>query len=102
MDDETLSLCKEVYKATFWEMSEWEFGGVPLYTSDYLLGKLKEYFTYENEIDFGVYYLREINEWEALVQDKGASTADTPLKALLKLTLALHEAGELERSGENE
>ena len=72
---------------------------VPLYTSDYLLEKLPK------ETRFGtpqlIWYA---GHWEACYTDAVDSlwnqelkshAGDTPLKALLKLTLALKNAGEL-------
>ena len=60
----------------------------PLYTSDYLLEKLGDYVELKHfGKGYGVTkYVDDqiINSW-----------SDTPLKALLKLTLALHKAGEL-------
>lgn len=88
---------------------------IPLYTSDYILEKLppsiqsKEYpgkpaFLWTRKEDdsldkypegrisyFAWYFVTGIVDG---VSDYGES-ADTPRKALLKLTLALHEAGEL-------
>lgn len=75
----------------------------PLYTSDYLLEKLLNNFNSEycetrlttSVIDFelGV-------RWRAETKREGGfyriHEADTPLKAILKLILALQEAGELE------
>jgi len=113
---ELFDLCKQVYEKTGWKDTlqciwneqvsmpdksvvdygiESNYKGYsPLYTSDYLLEKLPKRV---NEKTPGVY-------WNIIEQvwcgDYGnelhfASYADTPLKALLKLTLALSEAGEL-------
>ena len=112
MDNELFELCKEVYiqhpEHQDWQ-GEWiiitdkkelkvykdseneEYGAFnfysPLYTSDYLLEKLP---------NPSVHKLTD--NWRAFggEQDTVATaTADTPLKALLKLTKALAEAGEL-------
>ncbi len=81
-----------------------------LYTSDHLLGKLPEYLERETraariastgeriQLTLQVRHIQ--GEWEADYyigdyQEYGSILEDTPLKALLKLTLALHEAGEL-------
>ena len=66
---------------------------VPLYASDYLLEKLK------NERAVSVYWDGEEEEWNAdsehQIGESFGITADTPLKALLKLVLALKKAGDL-------
>lgn len=80
----------------------------PLYTSDYLLKKLPPAIWDETLDGTKVVCLLTINmqgSGEAIAvytipydeQFRGAysNTADTPLKALLKLTIALDEAGEL-------
>lgn len=73
-------------------------GYVPLYTSDYLLEKLTNV-TLDHDTDNS-----QDGSWSAKVlipenntKDKVGELefADTPLKALLKLTIALHRAGEL-------
>lgn len=111
---ELFELCKEVYELTGWNNKEkmyWKrlidddsqvkllnYGQIttrdgamvcPLYTSDHLLEKLP---------DVAVEQFND--EWLASSgrDDKGSdygTLADTPLKALLKLTIALSEAGEL-------
>ena len=91
---ELFELCKQVYEATGWkglgrryineplEKDDW----IPIYTSDYLLEKLP--FPTEIGCDsfmwIGKYENRGNQIWER---------ADTPLKALLKLTIKLHEEG---------
>jgi hypothetical protein len=68
----------------------------PLYTSDYLLEKLSDLaVSLTRRFDQG-----SSNYWMACLELYGEvngsfAYADTPLKALLKLTIALHEAGEL-------
>jgi hypothetical protein len=82
---------------------------IPLYTSDYLLEKLPPaLFIYASKESMKIVNLLEVcmqgdgrayaryvipydTEFRGSYQNKG----DTPLKALLKLTLALHKAGEL-------
>jgi len=76
---------------------------IPLYTSDYLLEKLPQA-VYEKgskpkeRIQFDL-RLETPTEWAFFYNDnytsKYWSEADIPLKALLKLTIALHKAGEL-------
>lgn len=100
---ELFELCKEVYERTEWKPTDWQHGdegGQPIYTSDYLLEKLPKtiWSTYGLAIFPGDYVATagyydpdgligvEVNELQK---------ADTPLKALLKLTIALSEAGEL-------
>jgi len=124
MDKELFELCKEVYEITEWETERFYWSDtrnpdkyieslrklqiidykprwlngkdnedkhvVPLYTSDYLLEKLPNTSYQMDVTSAGVkltsFYTDE--KWETV-------HSDTPLKALLKLTLALHKAGEL-------
>ncbi len=76
-------------------------GLTPLYTSDYLLEKLPHYsptaihrLTLQPVANHGMWAASydDTNRRESSV---GVHSADTPLKALLKLTIALSEAGEL-------
>lgn len=72
----------------------------PLYTSDYLLDKLHKIgFPLSIRLEY-VYEEHEGNWWEASYTQDVAPVvtkvdAKDPVKALLRLTLALHEAGEL-------
>ena len=119
-DTELFNLCKTVYEQTGWRgtQSEYEtyfnthnelsyFGDfqAPLYTSDYLLKKL-EVVGYVDGPSKGVELMMDHhNGWGWLAHipeyyykyggDKWVGFSDTPLKALLKLTIALHKAGEL-------
>jgi len=115
---ELYELCKEVYKRTRWEdtlqfydsfkdiYSEGEYedygmshsfikgsydiedGQVPLYTSDYLLEKLPEWTELKRKTTISYTAKRDALESYSF-------ESDTPLKALLKLTIALSKAGEL-------
>ena len=109
--DEMFDLCRQVYEATGWKdthdkfrangfkvtwgFSGWRRGEVPLYNSDYLLEKLprKNLSLMLDEIS---------NLWRAtwgrdlFSSERFRGVSDTPLKALLKLTIALSEAGELD------
>lgn len=87
---------------TWYHQSDGESRGdiCPLYTSDYLLSKLPK----ERGDEERTYLTLDIDpfgDWSAYYSDgQGGSSVyigihNTPLKALLKLTLALHEAGEL-------
>ena len=90
---ELFELCEQVYEVTGWKPTDWQHGienGQPLYTSDYLLEKLPK------EIDGYPITLQAINGWQASLCYDGAEDifahkgeSDTPLKALLKLVLAL-------------
>ena len=118
---ELFELCKQVYKATGWETPDWwgksAYSGeyrvvpskyyeqkvfadegdagsfydhLPHYTSDYLLEKLPR------EIDGNDLVLTPVMDtgWGACYEHNGLKTQaidDTPLLALLKLTLKLHE-----------
>ena len=76
----------------------------PLYTSDYLLEKLPKTIQAEYNPEYLTLYVSypEVDDpkqwcacYEVSKPEKYEEYATTPLKALLKLTLALHEAGEL-------
>lgn len=111
-DTELFDLCRQVYEATGWGLpydgkndlfvyrqdgtsshkitSSMNWGEkivCPLYTSDYLLGRLpsEQYETLQ--------LIKAKNYWRAGVGQMGSETSDTPLKALLALTLKLHEEG---------
>jgi hypothetical protein len=106
MGGELFELCKEVFNKLTWDdisLNDWgdklnEYGQlVPLYTSDYLLEKLPTRLQ-QGELfvgKWGVSYWRAgyFNYDPAWSELRAFDT--TPLKALLKLTIALHEAGEL-------
>lgn len=64
----------------------------PLYTSDYLLEKLPESTTVAKRFT-GEGSLSPEKKYTAWLSDDYQTWADTPLKALLKLTLALHKEG---------
>ena len=103
-DPELFELCNEVYKRTGWDSdvlpSIYETGmehDQPLYTSDYLLEKL---YAYKPSM-----FVMDDGSWCVMPTDKLADhrasvvlarNADIPLKALLKLTIALKDAGELD------
>lgn len=123
MDTELFELCKEVYEKTGWEPKELntlyftarnEKGEqIPRYTSDYLLEKLppriqdedgnyfslmgfpngiQPWFAYQGNLE------GEDRRWpidEGIPYYKRVFQSNTPLKALLKLTVALQEKGEL-------
>lgn len=79
-----------LHEDNIYDVDEWH----PLYTSDYLLAKL-QVLDAETSLSW-----RAIEEWEAShcwIDDdfRFNEYADTPLKALLKLAIALHKAGEL-------
>ena len=107
MDNELFELSKKVYGATAWHNGKWMgyYTGVPLYTSDYLLEKLPKMFVGDHEDGEGEFWLAlfpEKDHWTAcypLDSDeyhiRHSVHSDTPLKSLLKLTLALSESGEL-------
>lgn len=115
-ENEVFELCKQVYEATGWKQSPnisqlYEYWDdydelcvisiedaddalVPAYTSDYLLDKLPKF------IDDRRLTLQPVigNRWDAsydLINEADDSIYDsfakTPLKALLKLSIELHE-----------
>ena len=119
---ELFELCKEVYELfPFWAGTDMIYGKeqdgdwkimpltlsipkrnrIPLYTSDYLLEKLQSWFYDMGASDFGqfsVTILADACIAKVRSHDDDFSeqaSADTLLLALLKLTIALSEAGEL-------
>jgi hypothetical protein len=109
-DEELFTLCKQVRERTNWFADIRIFYAdtdVPCYTSDYLLSKLPKRIGTDPDTDYVLYMECESEEWLFTYNDiqngwgfaKGFERtqlrADTPIKALLKLTLALAEAGEL-------
>jgi hypothetical protein len=115
MSTELFELCRSVYAKVGWEHTKessstnrWytadgnivsthskRYVSYPLYTSDYLLEKLPKGVTVTHFKDLS--YIKRKHEWSARMTPALGryATADTPLKALLKLTIALHDAGEL-------
>ncbi len=108
---ELFELCREVYEKTGWKPTDWQHGdegGQPLYTSDYLLEKLQQLAnTDRNQLHLftdtnngysakmtisGGSYGEEDYHWYEISDGYGHRT---PVLALLKLTIALSEAGEL-------
>lgn len=92
----------EIYPAGYREA--W-FAGVPVYTSDYIFGNLPAYINSEGRKWFFI-LCREISgsQWqtgfETIYEEKFNEaiynvSARTPLTALLRLVVALHEGGEL-------
>jgi len=124
MDTELFELCREVYEKTGWDDDELEhcythngaYPGkgeceCPLYTSDYLLEKLPTWIEQDvNKLD-GIDRARrvalQLRKWnyqgdkyfaeyhELYYAPLFRAESDTPLKALLKLTIALHDKGAL-------
>ena len=130
-DDELFELCKEVYKRTGWNKTEFLWVAPPLNDIDYTimhkskLHELNDYIKHPEMVDkmynstfcYDTDYLLEklprtfssvalalwaggsqgwIAEYDGMQLMR--SHADTPLKALLRLTIALHDAGELNQS----
>ena len=105
-EHELFDLCKKVYELTGWSDETLEKMALsmadselhtecPLYTSDYLLEKLP--LENGNHISMDIW---SGGYWGACWQRNRRKryvsvVADTPLKSLLKLTIALSEAGEL-------
>ena len=112
---ELLDLCKQVYEATGWEQSPnisqlYEYWDnydelcvisiedadgalVPAYTSDYLLEKLP--LEVGNHIETGIWHggFRYASWQPGRGRRYITVQSDTPLKALLKLVIALDDAG---------
>lgn len=72
-----------------------EMDSVPLYTSDYILEKLPAYKTELPDYEERLTLVKEAQKYNASYGYLYRVEAYTPLKALLKLVLALHDAGEL-------
>jgi len=112
MDNELFELCKEVWKELNWQIEDckWilsdengeyfidsvtafipEFTTIaPLYTSDYLVEKLHNREIRLQKVQASkLWFIEDVNFPELNQID------EVPLKALLKLTLALAKAGEL-------
>lgn len=113
-DKDLFDLCKQVYEATGWKdthdkfrangfkvtwgFSGWRPGEVPLYTSDYLLEKLPIHIYLQHHAN-NTWKASQLQPTELRTAENAYqsinSSGDTPLKSLLKLTLALKAAGEL-------
>ena len=121
MDNELKSLCEEVYEKLHWQVTEWVYchgrrvlaaaikfdtsdmhPHIPEYTSDYLFEQIERRIGKDKVLH--VYSMFDVDTYEkyckANVGTPGTieiqtDRTDTPRKALLKLVLALHEAGEL-------
>ena len=96
-DKELFELCKQVYEATGWEPTDWQHGdenGQPLYTSDSLLEKLLEDVRIDKDSSTTYTASKFFFSKNSYIDDIDIE-ASTQLKALLKLTIALSEAGEL-------
>lgn len=112
---ELFELCKEVYKKTGWKCGEpylkdevfsmYKESDVLyyLYTSDYLLEKLPNKIKSEHSTGWLTLSPMDKENWGAgyeadhteHIDDYKFEWSNTPLKALLKLTISLHKAGEL-------
>jgi hypothetical protein len=112
--DSLFELCKEVYKRTKWNDNSLKHEiyedyrpdldiSVPIYTSDYLLEKLNG-FGFMDGPSEGINLKPHNNHgwgWLAYIPgyayryggDENVGFADTPLKAILKLVLALDKEG---------
>lgn len=105
---ELFELCREVYDRTGWEAGDWtppyrdtdtSLRRHPRYTSDCLLEKLQSWFYDMGANDFGQFgvtmladsCIAKVRSHDGEFSEQAA--ADTPLKALLKLTIALDKAG---------
>ena len=82
-------------------------GNIPLYNSDYLLEKLPNKVMYDTVYGYLTLNFDDCPAvlWTAQYENGGSEEpysgeSDTPLKSLLKLTLALHSAGQLNTEGE--
>ena len=107
MDNELSKLCERVSQISGWEDQSYYNGHsyVPLYTSDYILEKLP--LSINAGLSRAVDMFLVIDRPKSLKYQYRAFytapsygkrhevIAGTPRKALLKLTIALHEAGEL-------
>ena len=114
---ETFELCKQVHERTGWQPTDYfdgeyvitqedaDAGGyddgqlLPLYTSDYLLEKLPSSLNDDEDDTYRLTVHKVNGDWLAnYVYDNVGMWhryGSTPLLSLLKLTIALSEAGEL-------
>ena len=94
---ELFKLCKKVYEKTGWKPTDWQHGiedGQPLYTSDYLLEKLPVCVVEKyQQVDNKWAYSAKSYSYEKHM--RLTEYEETPLKALLKLTIVLSKEGEL-------
>ncbi|MET4003901.1 hypothetical protein ABIB48_002639 [Arthrobacter sp. UYCu511] len=125
IDQELFALCKEVFERTRWQPSfpQWSYTdlfsngefkrmqgrngtSIPEYTSDYLLEKLIRKYHESYNGDSVYISIESGGNIQAVANVGGADergsffthvvvSADNPLKALLKLGVALDDAGEL-------
>ena len=106
---ELFELCKQVYEATGWENDpyikhlnkatkyEHRYGNASIYTSDYLLEKLPRYIYLQQSADGKSWLASQLQPTELRTAENAYqsinTSAGTPLRALLLLTLKLHEEG---------
>ena len=117
---ELFELCKEVYERLEWQIDDatWIVGDengdlfiltkeveaqgyydyyAPLYTTDYLLEKLPNYIYLQQSADGKSWRASQLQPTELRTAENAYqsinTSADTPLLAILKLTLKLHEEG---------
>lgn len=122
MDNELFELCKEVYEKTGWDyrtgalndkgaaftpegrLTNAYTGQYPLYNSDYLADKLPSAIDWEGHYENLYYRKWSDNTYSAYYADEDGYTltslhvaAETLVKTLLKLTLALVDANQLKK-----
>ncbi len=107
IDKELFELCKEVVTRTSWQTKEvfesnsidfYEIGkaklyNIPRYTSDYLLDRLPQRMGNVSSSQLNVRH--NTSGWSASYSQFFTERADTPLKALLNLVIALDDSKEL-------
>lgn len=103
-----LTTGQEVFKWWFSQVKTIENNVFPLYTSDYLLEKLPSFiysYQYEqkawlwvrkNTDNFNAWYFVNDPSYGEDVTSEHGTTGDTPLKALLKLTIEISKKGLLD------
>ena len=100
MSSVLLELCKELYKRTGWILGFegiMHDGYIPAYSSDYLLEKLPRYIYLQQSADGKWWWASQLQPTELRTAENAYqsinTSAGTPLRALLLLTLKLHEEG---------
>lgn len=102
-DTSVFELCKQVYEATGWDTNSMFIDDTPRYTSDYILEKLPGLIgitsVHMDDVHTEVRKLRPGESPSGATYQSNVkglligAGGDTPLQALLKLTLKLHVEG---------
>lgn len=98
--DGLFELCKQVYQATGWETNSMFIDDTPRYTSDYLLEKLQKKIKRDSSTGWlvlspmdsqGAWSVGYEPDHTEHIDDYPMEWGESPVAALLKLTLKLYE-----------